>query len=117
MFDYTDVKLILATFDQGGKWALYNDAWREGEPQESCTVAVPEGLYQPFWGFGRVWCNEPGVRDRLGWAIDREYGFDPPVDLIQGFNGGIIFRDSDGYTNRKVYVLFNDDNTFVRVPY
>jgi hypothetical protein len=64
-----------------------------------------------------VWCDEPGVRDKLGWATDREYGFGPPVDLIQGFDGGIILRDSDGYTNKKAYVLFNDDNTFVRVPY
>jgi hypothetical protein len=117
MFAYVDAKLIIVTFEKEGRWALYEDKWHEGEPQESCTVAVPEGLYQPFWGFGRIWCNEPGVRDKLGWGIDRQYGFDPPIDLIQGFNGGIILRDSDGYTNHKVYVMFNDDESFVRIPY
>jgi len=35
----------------------------------------PVGLYQPVRGFGLVWREEPGVRDRLGWAVDREVGY------------------------------------------
>jgi hypothetical protein len=117
MFAFVDHKVIIVTFEIEGTWKLYEDKWQAGDAQESCTVSVPEGRHQPFFGFGRIWCNEPGVRDKLGWALDREYGFRPPIDLIQGFNGGVIFRDSDGYTNRRVYVLFNDNSSFVRIAY
>ena len=35
----------------------------------------PAGLYQPVRGFGLVWREETGVRDRLGWALGEEAGY------------------------------------------
>jgi hypothetical protein len=48
-------------------------------PEDDPSLVPPEGLYQPVRGFGVAWRDEqatPGfrVRDRLGWAIDQEFG-------------------------------------------
>jgi len=42
--------------------------------------APPNGFFEPISGFGLVWRGEvvgvEGVRARLGWAVEPEYGFD-----------------------------------------
>ena len=42
----------------------------------SKTIAPPEGRYQPIRGFGKVWRENPQVREQLGWAIAPEQGFE-----------------------------------------
>lgn len=120
MFWFAQIDLAFVTVggDQG-EWALYQEHWAEGGPPESCTVeAPPGGRFQPLRGFGWIWCNDQPIRDRLGWAVDIERGFDPGIDFIQGFENGIIFRDSDGKTNGKAYVMFGRDHgSFVREAY
>jgi len=54
---------------QEGTFATFHDTWREGQP-ESCQALPPKGLRKPIRGFGLVWCKEPGVRDKLGWATE-----------------------------------------------
>jgi hypothetical protein len=45
----------------------------------------PAGLFEPVRGFGKVWRNEPGVRDRLGWATAQEMGGSSVVlDFVRG---------------------------------
>ena len=39
----------------------------------------PPGYYQPVRGFGLVWREQPNVRDRLGWALAPEAGFETAV--------------------------------------
>ena len=51
--------------------ARYPDLWAEGEP-ETAGLTPPEGRYEPKRGFGKVWRDQPGVRDQLGWAIQPE---------------------------------------------
>lgn len=76
-----DLDRIYVLFDDdifSPKWTVYTDEWDEGEPL--CDPGTPpDGLYQPERGFGLVWCEQPGVRDRLGWAVNQESGYDTAV--------------------------------------
>jgi hypothetical protein len=57
------------------------------------------------------------VVEQIGKGLTDERGFEAGVDFIQGFEGGVIFRDSDGQTRGLAYVLFKDDQTYVREGY
>ena len=60
------------------KWSLYTDEWDAGDT--ICDAGTPPpGYYQPERGFGLVWCEQPGLRDRLGWAVALEGSFDTAV--------------------------------------
>jgi serine/threonine protein kinase len=111
--------LIVIGADRG-TWRLFSEdesPWKEGMPPQSCQADPPPGLVQPIRGFGGLWCAHPDIRDRIGYGLADEHGFEDGIDLIQGFGGGIIFRDSDGYSQGLAYVLFEDDMTFVREAY
>jgi hypothetical protein len=72
-----DQDAIYVLFDDGQSptWSIYTDEWDPGEPEDDPTLTPPAGLFQPVRGFGLVWREQPGVRDRLGWASDLETGF------------------------------------------
>ena len=59
--------------ENSGDWFCYVDEFEEGDPETDPSLVPPEGLYQPKRGFGLVWREEPGVRDRLGWAVTPEF--------------------------------------------
>jgi hypothetical protein len=65
---------IYVLYDSGSpRWDVVTDTWQEGE--EICQIEpVPAGRVHPVRGFGKAWCNQPGLRDRLGWALDEEVG-------------------------------------------
>ncbi len=48
----------------------YTDTWQEGEP-DSPDVSPPAGFYAPRRGFGKVWINDPTLRDNIGWAVEQ----------------------------------------------
>lgn len=56
-----------------GDWFCYVDEFEEGDPETDPSLVPPEGLYQPKRGFGLVWREEAGIRDRLGWALTPEF--------------------------------------------
>ncbi|MCA9955795.1 MAG: hypothetical protein KC434_13795 [Anaerolineales bacterium] len=60
-------------------WAAFPDDWTEGDPVDDPSIVPPVGFYQPQRGFGLVWREQPGVRDRLGWAIAPESGGETAV--------------------------------------
>jgi hypothetical protein len=95
---------VLFDDDTSPHWAIYPDTWEEGEPL--CDAGdVPPGSYQPQRGFGKVWCDEPGVRDRLGWATETETAYETAVQ-----------RDSaPKYTT--LYLRAADDNVWKLWPY
>jgi hypothetical protein len=121
MFWSKDGRLYLATIGhESGSWQIFTEdssPWKEGMPQASCDVQVPPGLVQPIRGFGGLWCAHQGLREQIGWGLDVEKGFEAGTDLIQGFEGGLIFRDSDGQARGAAYVLFSDDMTFIKDAY
>ncbi len=87
---------------QGTIWLQFEDVWREGMPEFSCSDAEANGTLGPRRGFGKVWCEEAAVRDGLGL----------PLGIEQGANAG--FQDFENGTMLwiarlgHIYVLYND---------
>jgi hypothetical protein len=73
--------VIYVLYDDGNSpwWSIFSDEWDEGEPERDPDLTPPADLYQPVRGFGRVWREIQGLRDRLGWATDPEAAFDTAV--------------------------------------
>jgi hypothetical protein len=69
--------LLYVLFDDGRspQWRAYQDEWEEGDPVDDPNLTPPAGLYQPVRGFGWLWREESGMRERLGWAVDLERAF------------------------------------------
>jgi hypothetical protein len=78
----------------------YEDTWTSDEP-ETGGETPPEGLIEPKRGFGKVWREQPGVREALGWATMQER---PATGVYAAFEGGelIWLNDTD-----FLYVFFN----------
>ena len=57
---------------QNPAWLRIPDPYSEGLPVEDPAIEAPSGLLEPERGFGQVWRDTPGVRDRLGWATGPE---------------------------------------------
>jgi len=60
-------------------WQAYTDTWTAGEPDRNPDISAPDGFYQPVRGFGKVWREQPEVRERLGWATGEEMAFESKV--------------------------------------
>ncbi|MCB0046841.1 MAG: hypothetical protein KDD92_15560 [Caldilineaceae bacterium] len=73
----------------GQHWRVVDDTFAEGEPELDPALSPPGGLLQPERGFGKVWRQDPGLRDALGWALVRE---SPDQAFIQPFERGLMFN-------------------------
>ena len=90
---------IAVLFDDGGipKWRMVVDQWDEGEPVDDPSIIPPPGLYQPARGFGLVWREESGVRERLGWATIPEQSYETAVQRTSRWKyNDIYIRALDG---------------------
>lgn len=69
-------QLWVMTIDNNkrGVWSVYDDTFIEGEIEIDPTIVPPEELYQPERGFGKLWRENPDVREALGWALEPELG-------------------------------------------
>jgi len=102
MFWREDTDLTSVLYNNGG-WALYQNTWREGDPDYSCPESAPtESPPTPIRGFGKIWCTYEPVRSGLGWTTDHEHGYH---GTAQDFERGSIIRTDGGTT----YVLYGDD--------
>jgi hypothetical protein len=122
MFWRQDTDYAYVVYEQGGQAGTYQTftgMWSEGDPEYSCAAAPPPGKVQPKRGFGVVWCDLGGPSAVIGWGLSEEAGFGPGYGdpLVQQFDNGFIFRDSDGTTNGLAYVFFKDSKTIIRVSY
>jgi len=86
-----DAVLIYALFSDGS-WAVFDDTWTPGEPEQDPGIVPPEGLLQPIRGFGKVWRNNPEVQTSLGWALQGEAGY---TSAVQAFERGVLIRIED----------------------
>jgi hypothetical protein len=82
-----------------------NPVWKwDGSNPDGIGLSPPPGLVEPKRGFGWLWRTHLGREDGpLGWAFDREYGFDN-VGQSQNFEEGVIFKGSGA----RVYVLLEN---------
>lgn len=87
-------KMVYVLFDDG-TYQRYVDTWQDGMP-ESGGETPPDGFLEPVRGFGKVWREQPGVRERLGWALQIENG---GAGQIQRFAGGeMVYLPQIGQT-------------------
>ena len=78
----------------GQPFVRVTDTWDESQPAYSCPESAPsETPPTPQRGFGKVWCNEPGVRGQLGSASGPETLFEA---VAQDFELGTIFELTGG---------------------
>jgi hypothetical protein len=70
--------LIYVLYEDGRfpQWQRFEDTWVEGQPESDPSIVPPVGLVQPIRGFGQLWRENDRVRERLGWALDPERGYD-----------------------------------------
>ncbi len=68
--------IILETDNGSGPWRVYDDNFVEGqlELDPAIETEVPEEFQQPVRGFGKLWRENPEVREALGWALELEFG-------------------------------------------
>ncbi|HRE48466.1 MAG TPA: hypothetical protein PLD47_12140 [Aggregatilineales bacterium] len=59
----------------GGSVELYSDTWAEGMTDTDPSLVPPPGQQQPIRGFGKVWRETSGLRDRLGFAWNPSQAF------------------------------------------
>jgi hypothetical protein len=122
MFWRQDNDHAYVVYEAGAKNGTYQSfvgLWSSGDPEYSCAASPPPGKVQPKRGFGAAWCQLGGASAAIGWGLGEEAGFwagngDP---LVQDFERGMIFRDSDGTTKGKAYVFFANSGKFVRKNY
>jgi hypothetical protein len=90
MFWKGDSKQIYVLYS-GGSWVVFQDTWTAGEPIDLGGATPPDGKLAPANGFGKVWATQPGVRDKLGWAVSAESGYSATWQ-INSANGSITYH-------------------------
>jgi hypothetical protein len=79
--------LILILFNDNS-WRAFEDTWSEDQPENDPSLNPPTEMFQPIRGFGKVWRENPDVRQQLGWALGPELGFETTLQ-DQGAGEGI----------------------------
>ena len=67
--------VMVVTGEGRGTWQVYEDTFAEGEAERDDSLTPPEGMSQPERGFGKLWRENPDIREQLGWAITPEFGY------------------------------------------
>jgi len=73
-------------------WSVYEDTFVEGEAEIDPEIVPPEGLYQPERGFGKLWRENPEVREAIGWALEPELGH---TTRYEYHAGGEVVEDEE----------------------
>jgi hypothetical protein len=96
---------------QSGSWELNPTSRRwDGSNPDGVGLSPPSGFVEPARGFGWLWRTHlGGANGLLGWALDREYGFDN-IAIAQTFEQGVMFKGSGS----KIYVLLDDGRFFTQ---
>ena len=71
-----------------GRWMIYEDTFEEGELSLDPNILPPEGFQQPIRGFGKLWRKDEKLRDDVGWALDREFGYS--AEYRYEFGGEVV---------------------------
>jgi len=69
-----DERRIYALYDDNA-WADFADTFDPSVDPIVTGLQPPAGLQEPAFGLGKVWREQPGVRDRLGWATEGEQAY------------------------------------------
>jgi hypothetical protein len=79
------------------RWEVYQDAYSDGQPETDPALGplAPPYTWQPRRGFGLVWRNNAGVRQRIGWAV-REWEEPFTIQVQIATSGAIFLADPHG---------------------
>ena len=99
MFWRSDTDEVYIVYDENnitqGDWELnpIERKW-DGSNPDGVGLNPPPGFVEPKRGFGWLWRTHLGGPDsRIGWALDREYGFNN-LGQAQRFEAGLMFKGS-----------------------
>jgi hypothetical protein len=97
---------VLFSDDGNPAWNVYPDTFTDGLPESDDSLVPPAGRLQPVRGFGLVWRESEAVRERLGWALEPELGYDGIIQatgsagnettFLRVRDGGILSIDANG---------------------
>lgn len=97
--DFDGVARIYVIYNADHTWQSFDDTWKAGvDPDFQCTTSPTP----PVRGFGKVWCYQPGVADKVGTPVSPEIG---EGQMRQKFQNGMIMRSLKTGTT---YILFGD---------
>ncbi len=93
-----DTRQIYVLYNDGS-YDTFADNWTPDQPVDSGETP-PAGLILPARGFGKVWVNEPGIRNRVGWATNNESSFSTKLESYSapGQANVVVLNISDGRT-------------------
>lgn len=95
-----DTNQLLVLTRGTGRWRAYPNTWRPGEVLPSAGVRPP-GTLDPMKAYGKLWREQPSVKNELGWPVYEERA---AVGQAQAFERGTVIRSAYGI----FYVLFAD---------
>jgi hypothetical protein len=109
MYWRSDTRQILVFIRGQLDAQVFDDTWDENQPAYSCPDLAPlQTPPTPQRGFGKVWCNQPMIRQLIGNATSGERLFDA---AFQEFDSGLIFETDQGVR----YILESESNSWERV--
>lgn len=73
---------VYGTDDTGGEALYYLESSYGTLPAPAATEVAPLDRFVPVSGFGRVWANAPGVREKLGWGLEAESGYEATLQPV-----------------------------------
>ncbi len=77
----SDTNEIYVHYDDGTA-AYFVEKDYAGLPDAELEEVPPVDRHAPASGFGKVWAHAPGVRERLGWALESETGYTAQVQGV-----------------------------------
>jgi hypothetical protein len=91
-----DAIYVLYDSPEVPRWQVFADNFEQGMPEfDPALDGAPPNTWQPRRGIGLVWRSQPGIRDRLGWAVmERESPY--TVQLQTGSDGMVYLSDGNG---------------------
>ena len=98
---------VLSVADDGQNiWSVYDDTFVDGEAESDPQIVPPEGRLQPIRGFGKLWRENPEVRQTIGWALQIEQGH---TTRYEYHHGGFV-DDNNKYVAEPGYHLVTSVN-------
>lgn len=67
---------VFFTDETEPQWLRAADEYTDGLPERDDSLIPPPSMQQPIRGFGYLWRNNPELRNRIGWAIEGEVGYE-----------------------------------------
>jgi hypothetical protein len=64
----SDTRPMLYVVYNNGFWERFPDTWDSSQPSFDPTLSIPPERAQPVDGIGKLWRENPSVRNALGWA-------------------------------------------------